>query len=277
MSDTFDDAVFDGIATATKIAKKPVYRVGDIVRIINPRFIERVGYPLVWPMLMDEFEAKLPQVRAAMHALVMPTTDEARISDLRFKQEVTATDKELLKGVCMAAVRLRNFGGNERSLHYFTDEKYGDYLKGQQVTVDNKRIVKTGTRFMSRSSYSYEGEYDDFELGGLYNEKTHVLLTVNYLEIEACDVELVKAAEAMYYIRNTRSVVGNSALWWADGGHGYTCDLKKAWKVPETKARSICSDRPEQDYMIKATDVEKLVEHHVDSQLLFSKRRKKCR
>jgi hypothetical protein len=72
----------------------------------------------------------------------------------------------------------------------------------------------------------------------------------------------------LFYIRNTRSVVGNCALWWCEGGHGYTCDLKLAWKVPLERAIDICRSRPEQDTYLPCEAVESIAELHVDSQKL---------
>ncbi len=258
-----------------EIAKKNVYRIGDRVRIIEPRFVERVGYPLVWPMLMDEFKAKLSQCRDAMRFLIdgVPSEEALKFS-LRACDEADAADKEFLKGLCMAAVRMRGFGGNERALHYYADGPY-EHMRNCELTVTAKRVCKTGTRFAGHSSYSYEGEYD-YENGGLSDEKTHTLLTVEYMEIEAANVELVRAVEPMFYIRNAKSVVGNSILWWCPNGNGYTCDLKKAWKVPESKARDICRDRPKEDFMIPAKKAETSTQLHVDSQLfpLYNRKRR---
>ena len=269
----FDDAICDGVAAATAKQKKHVWRVGDVVRIVEPKFVERVGYPLVWPMLMEEFEAKLPQVRAAMHDLLLNVPANGMFNK---RTEPDAIDRDFLKGVCMAAVRMRGFGGNVRSLHYEKESQWEHY-RGRHGDVTRKRCVKTGTRFPARSWQSYEGEWDG-ENGGLNNEVTHTLLTVNGFEIEAANVELVKAVEPMYYIRNAKCVVGNSILWWVDGGHGYTCDLKKAWKVPESKARSICRDRPKEDFMVPANKAEASTQLHVDSQLfpLHNKKRRKA-
>lgn len=270
----FDDAICDGVAIATAKQKKHVYRIGDVVRIVEPKFVERVGYPLIWPMLMEEFEAKLDQVRDAMQLAVYGGVleDEAFMSK---SMETNATDRDFLKGVCMAAVRMRGFGGDERSIYYHEAGMF-EHSRGLETVVHRKRTVKTGTRFAGHATYSYEGEYD-YENGGLNNEATHVLLYTDWGEIEACNVELVKAVEPMYYIRNARAVVGNSILWWADGGHGYTCDLKKAWKVPESKARSICRDRPKEDFMVPAKKAESSTQLHVDSQLfpLHNKRGRK--
>ena len=41
--------------------------------------------------------------------------------------------------------------------------------------------------------------------------------------------------EEGYYIQDVRRYIGNSVVWWAVGGHGYTTDLKKAWRVSKEK------------------------------------------
>ncbi len=255
--------------------KKHVYRVGDVVRIVEPKFVERVGYPLVWPMLMEEFEAKLPMVREAMKDLIIADASEEMFKFNRAitRTETDATDRDFLKGVCMAAVRIRGFGGDARSIYYHEAGMF-EHTRGTTTIVHRKRTCKTGTRFAGHSSYSYEGEYN-YENGGLSDEKTHVLLYTDWGEIEASNVELVKVVEPMFYIRNARSVVGNSIMWWCPDGNGYTCDLKKAWKVPESKARGICRDRPKEDFMIPAKKAEASTELHVDSQLfpLHNRRR----
>jgi len=35
-------------------------------------------------------------------------------------------------------------------------------------------------------------------------------------------------SENLYYIQDTRSVVGNCALWWRKDDQGYTCDIDDA-------------------------------------------------
>lgn len=68
--------------------------------------------------------------------------------------------------------------------------------------------------------------------------------------------------EPLYYIQN-KGYQGNCLVWWADGGHGYTCDLDKAWKVPHSQAVKICMDRPEQDFPRRAYIVDGLASKHV--------------
>lgn len=67
----------------------------------------------------------------------------------------------------------------------------------------------------------------------------------------------------LYYIEDTRQIVGNCALWWREGGHGYTCDLKQAWKVPAGWS----SGRPT-DVLRKCSEMDALAEQHVDVQKL---------
>lgn len=42
--------------------------------------------------------------------------------------------------------------------------------------------------------------------------------------------------EKLFYILDTRSSVGNCALWWAPNGQGYVCDLEAAGKYTEVEA-----------------------------------------
>lgn len=42
-----------------------------------------------------------------------------------------------------------------------------------------------------------------------------------------------------FYLQDKRSIIGNTLLWWAEGGRGYTTDLDKAqrWSLRELKER----------------------------------------
>ena len=71
------------------------------------------------------------------------------------------------------------------------------------------------------------------------------------------------SAAPLFYIRNTKSVVGNCALWWRPDGEGYTCDLRLAWKVPLEQAKNICRSRPEQDVYLPCEAVESIAQVHV--------------
>jgi len=69
--------------------------------------------------------------------------------------------------------------------------------------------------------------------------------------------------EPLYYIQDTRQVCGNSAFWWKPDGHGYTCNIDEAWKVPAT-----WRGRTGVDVLRLCSDVDALAVRHFDTQLL---------
>lgn len=183
--------------------KKQVIRIGDTVRIVNPLAVRRVGYPLVWYDLVDEVKAD-PKVRQAYRLLTGKPDPAVPVKKFEF---LSVEDLELpsyfVKACAMLRVEQRNFGGNERTLHYyrpvpqgecFITDTYTPDMTGYVSEVVGKRVVKTGRRFppsQGTSDTYYGEEYWDIP-GGLDDEKTHVLLTVGGYEYEQCNVELVK-------------------------------------------------------------------------------------
>lgn len=162
--------------------KKHIYRPGDKVRVLRDRFIERVGYPLIYGMFMEEVEND-PKVAEALKVLGYPTGGL-----LGGKIDMPHYFKI---AVAKMRVEQKGFGGRERKIIY---EKEGGFARqpGQVLTVYSKRVAKTGTWFPATRGYqTYDYEYDDAP-GGLDDCKTHVLLLTESGEIEACDVEFVK-------------------------------------------------------------------------------------
>jgi len=154
------------------------FRVGDTVRIVRPRFIKRVGYPLTFVDLREEF-ADHPQFTEAMRLLGF--TDGAHEVPFRVKREI-------VDGLARGAVRARGWGGKERRIHYEDQPRdLTDYL----TTVLAKRVRMTGDYYPPSGGQDMTGE-DWYEPGGLTNQRSHVILTTGYGDIEACDVELVE-------------------------------------------------------------------------------------
>ena len=69
----------------------------------------------------------------------------------------------------------------------------------------------------------------------------------------------------LYYIQN-KGYCGDCLLWWRDGGHGYTIDLNKAWKVPKAKAIDLCRSRPFEDFAWSVDEIDKVAERHINSE-----------
>jgi hypothetical protein len=158
-----------------KVKHKRPIRKGDRVRILEPKFIDRVGYPLIWGMLMDEVEND-PKVIEALSVL-----------GLRGGQPVP---HYLKIAIAKLRVEQRGFGGRERTIHYEKDT-YRVPCKGAVTEVYGRRVVKTGTYYPPSAGGS-NCDYDwEPEPGGLADCKSHVLLMTSHGEIEACNVELL--------------------------------------------------------------------------------------
>jgi hypothetical protein len=71
--------------------------------------------------------------------------------------------------------------------------------------------------------------------------------------------------EKLYYMR-TRGFCGNCVIWWRDGGHGYTCNLDEAWKLPLKKALAYC--RPNEDFLYEVVALDGLSERHAAINLI---------
>lgn len=71
----------------------------------------------------------------------------------------------------------------------------------------------------------------------------------------------------MFYIQN-RLPVGNCVQWWAEGGHGYTCDLDRAGKFTREEAMAIVRERPDIDKAWAVDDIDRMAIRHFDSQNL---------
>lgn len=154
---------------------KTIIRPGDKVRVLRDRFIERIGYSLVWWMFEDEVESD-PRTADALRALGWQGN----------------IPRSFVIAVAKMRVEERGFGGNERKIFYHETGGYGRW-PGCVLEVYSKRIAKTGTRFPPSGGIGSDGEYWDYP-GGLENCRTHIILNTDAGEIEACDVELVTRA-----------------------------------------------------------------------------------
>lgn len=66
----------------------------------------------------------------------------------------------------------------------------------------------------------------------------------------------------LYYLQ-CRAYCGNSLLWWRQGRHGYTCDVRQAHVFTKDEAFSQHRCRPEMDLPWRKDYIDAKVEHHV--------------
>lgn len=127
--------------------KKSIIRVGDHVKVIVPEVVLRVGYPKT----VDDY---IEQARAKYGAMLD-----------RDMGEYYAT--KALRQIAYGLARVDGFSGRERSLHKAVIPD----LLNKNFYVSATKTAKTGTYFPP------SGCYDDYEPGGLANEKTHKLVS----------------------------------------------------------------------------------------------------
>lgn len=181
------------------MARARPYEPGDRVKVLVPKLVERVGYNLRWDMIVDEVR-KSPNTLEAYYAtmgLDMPEIEG--FHDTQFAQkQADMIPFYFVQACAKMEVERRGFGGPERKLHYYgpKDPKEIGWQpwinEGQIMTVRSKRTVITGKRIPGFTSYSGEyGDEKEWVCAYLENRKSHVLLTTDEGEIEACNVELV--------------------------------------------------------------------------------------
>jgi hypothetical protein len=171
----------------------PKYTSGQLVRIVNPVIVDRVGYPLTPEMVYKELNTSENRQRIIDMLSDFDVPVGREHFDV-FSGTIPPNEVEgVLRVISYYTVRVRHFGGPERSLH----TREIPSLKDLEVYVDEKKTVRTGTRIPGWSN----GE--DWESAYLDKPKSHVLLrfradipdakghmTVGTdLWIESCNVE----------------------------------------------------------------------------------------
>lgn len=179
--------------SAAVTTKRQVYHTGDIVRIIEPLVVTRVGYPLTKQDALVAVESQYAQRIYDFIASLLNRPTEFVI---------TETDprlyNDLLDALASYWIRQQGYGGKERKIYTEPDEQLRS-TDGWRVL--SKRTVKTGTYCAGGYSSGWDGE-PDYDPPYLSNEKSHVLLTLEQtdvsigklwrigpLEIEAVNVE----------------------------------------------------------------------------------------
>ena len=154
-----------------------IIRVGDKVLIKEPILFERVGYD-------NSFQSNYK------------STDEEYGTKVRkfILNDLNMSMDKFLYGKIISAINYEVTGrkkksGAERKI-FNKPDRYC-YLKGREIEVSEIKFVKTGKYVPPYNSQDYYGEWD-FEPGGLTEEKTHKILTLDNGDmIESIYVEKV--------------------------------------------------------------------------------------
>ncbi len=144
-----------------------IIRVGDMVKIINPEFFVRCGYPMDFN---DAYEHIDRNHNAPMHELIKSMIPEA--GPVR-KHKVY---EKLVRIFAYEYMRSKKFGGPERKIYTMRIRK--QLLKVYRVL--DIRFVKTGIYYPGDLDNSEGIAYLD-QLPYLDKEKTHKLLQLDCL------------------------------------------------------------------------------------------------
>lgn len=143
-------------------SKNDVIRKDDVVKIINPEFFIRCGYPMT--------------IRDAIEKIMQDDSqDKKDLYDFakRFNVYAGGRDfRDMTKIVAYGKLKKEGFGGNERKIY----TKSIPEAKGINLTVMYKKVVVTGDRIPGSSAYSDPYGYVEAEPPYLSNSKPHNIL-----------------------------------------------------------------------------------------------------
>lgn len=133
-------------------------------------------------------------------------------------------------------------------------------LKRVQEVAD---IVEAEGLGYAVESYLSGKSIADGHLAHLWNEAgAYLKLIRQHLERHAPGGELLSPEPPIYVIQDSRSGVGDCAVWWRPNGYGYTCNMDEAGRFTETEARRIACGR-DSDRVFALADVTPLAARHV--------------
>lgn len=183
--------------------KKPLaIRENDVVRIVRPEFVTRVGYPksvddYLTQDVMKEAQDFLAKYDPNMHKARPRMFGSQSIGIM----DLTKSARRIAREIAYTLARADGFGGRERKLYTVVIPE----AKDVEVYVHGVRSVQTGQYYPPVKSSDWETGYVEWDPGGLDGRQTHRLLRVDTpfrlfemqklggsIEIERKNVEFVK-------------------------------------------------------------------------------------
>jgi len=156
--------------------RKHVYKVGDIVRITNPLFVVRVGYPWNKQYVIENIIT--PEQRKVLDTMLEAFELQAPegYAQLDVPSGIVEKIREnIVDELAYGLLHKHRYGGRIRQIHTEVKEKWKD----KPARVIGKRVVKTGEYIPGHGGYDYYSGGYDYDPPYLGNEKTHVLLKLD--------------------------------------------------------------------------------------------------
>ena len=147
------------------MGKSAAIKVDDVVRVVNPLIIQRVGYDYTFE---DAWLESQVEYKEEIYALLR----KAKVSRWNI------VEKAIVSSLAYDRVKKKFKDGNERKIY----TKLKESLRDRQVTVVSKKTAKTGIYYPPYHGNGYD-DYDG-EPGGLTDGKTHILLEIDVFDEE---------------------------------------------------------------------------------------------
>lgn len=148
-------------------------RVGDLVKVVVPRFVARVGYP----KSLEDYERELaerPAYQKVLSLMFEAITGDDQIIDPRVGRKHRCRYRVERELVYLLAKR-DGFGGRERTIHIVEHLE----LEGAECTVMDIRTANTGRHRQTAGSSGGMFGDDDYEPNGLEDMKQHRIVRLN--------------------------------------------------------------------------------------------------
>ena len=159
-----------------KPAKRPrkldpkIIRIGDIVKIIIPKFVDRVGYPKCPNDYKVSIEAKHGTAIRALARFIAPNLHEGNGFYMR-------TINRIIREYCYLAWREDDCGGRERTIHWYEELQYKD----THCIVTKLQNKTTGVYTPGGGHYNQTSGEDDYDPPCLENAQVHRIATLDIL------------------------------------------------------------------------------------------------
>ena len=160
------------------MSKKIVFREGDKVKVVNPDFFVRCGYPLTKELArQDIMKQHAETVHRAINDLIR-TIDEKVFNGKKDRDNYLTWDfyvnEKIVNIVAEEYLKQNGFGGRKRSI--YTERQ--EVSKDEVFEVIGKRTCVTGT-YVPGCGGPYP---EDYEPARLASPKTHVILKLRKLD-----------------------------------------------------------------------------------------------
>lgn len=137
---------------------KKIIRIGDRVRLIDPRRISRIGYEVTAESLISEVQSDSEVERFCQS-----------------QKLISRSYDRIIHAIAVSRMYRQMKDGAKKEIYF---DPACDSLLGNVCTVADKKTKYTGSYYSADSGYDYSGEYD-YTPAGLENRISHVCLKLN--------------------------------------------------------------------------------------------------